>query len=206
MPLGHLCPWVFRPEIMTVRTQIFLPNSWNRRVDRQLEDSRRSSPMTARFSRCPTSVYGDGTRRRRQRAARPRARGGRQMNAMTLWFGATAVAPELTAAWDLTPTEVGLLTTAVQFGLVVGALLSAALTLSDVIASPGTVGGLGATKRYSAPRRPRPSPPSPTGRRRPSRSGCYGRRARRRVPGGHETDIRLVTREGRARDRDTGRR
>ncbi|MFC7070310.1 MFS transporter [Halobaculum lipolyticum] len=56
-----------------------------------------------------------------------------ELLAMTLWFSASAVAPELTALWDLTPTEAGLLTTAVQLGFVVGALASAALTLADVL-------------------------------------------------------------------------
>lgn len=52
---------------------------------------------------------------------------------MSLWFSATAVAPELAAAWALTPTETAWLTVAVQFGFVTGALLSAVLTLSDVV-------------------------------------------------------------------------
>lgn len=52
---------------------------------------------------------------------------------MSLWFSATAAAPELATAWDLTPTETAWLTIAVQLGFVTGALLSASLTLSDVI-------------------------------------------------------------------------
>ena len=56
-----------------------------------------------------------------------------ELFAMALWFSASAVAPELAVAWDLTPTQTGLLTSAVQFGFVVGALLSAVLTLSDTV-------------------------------------------------------------------------
>ncbi|MDS0283720.1 MFS transporter [Haloarcula onubensis] len=52
---------------------------------------------------------------------------------MSLWFSASAVAPELTVQWGLTPTEAGLLTSAVQVGFVVGAVASAALTLSDIV-------------------------------------------------------------------------
>ena len=56
-----------------------------------------------------------------------------ELLAMTLWFSATAAAPELAAAWALTPAETAWLTVAVQLGFVVGALGSAALTLSDVV-------------------------------------------------------------------------
>ncbi|MFC5971204.1 MFS transporter [Halomarina salina] len=50
---------------------------------------------------------------------------------MALWFSATAVAPDLAAEWDLSAVERAWLTSAVQVGFVVGALLSALLTLSD---------------------------------------------------------------------------
>jgi len=56
-----------------------------------------------------------------------------ELLAMSLWFSATAAAPELAAEWNLTPTETAWLTIAVQLGFVVGALLSSFLTLSDVI-------------------------------------------------------------------------
>ncbi|MBX0324695.1 MFS transporter [Halomicroarcula sp. F13] len=56
-----------------------------------------------------------------------------ELLAMSLWFSASAVAPELTAQWDLTATESAWLTSAVQIGFVVGAVLSAALTLSDAV-------------------------------------------------------------------------
>ncbi|WP_254542775.1 MFS transporter [Halomarina pelagica] len=56
-----------------------------------------------------------------------------ELFAMSLWFSATAVAPELAALWDLSPAEAAWLTMAVQVGFVVGALGSAALTLADVV-------------------------------------------------------------------------
>src|SRR6056297_2297658 len=52
---------------------------------------------------------------------------------MTLWFSGTAVGPELAAAWNLSSAETAWLTNAVQLGFVVGALLSASLTIADVI-------------------------------------------------------------------------
>jgi len=56
-----------------------------------------------------------------------------ELLAMSLWFSATAAAPELAAEWGLTDAETAWLTIAVQLGFVVGALLSSALTLSDVL-------------------------------------------------------------------------
>lgn len=52
---------------------------------------------------------------------------------ISLWFSATAVAPELADAWGLEPGQTALLTTSVQIGFVVGALVSTVLTLSDTI-------------------------------------------------------------------------
>lgn len=52
---------------------------------------------------------------------------------MALWFSASAVAPELATLWSLSPVETAWLTNAVQLGFVVGALLSAVLTLSDTV-------------------------------------------------------------------------
>ncbi|MFC7165455.1 MFS transporter [Halospeciosus flavus] len=56
-----------------------------------------------------------------------------ELLAMSLWFSATAAAPELAAAWGLSANETAWLTIAVQVGFVAGALLSSALTLSDVV-------------------------------------------------------------------------
>ena len=51
--------------------------------------------------------------------------------AMTLWFSASAVVPQLTKAWDLTGASQAWLTMSVQIGFVVGALFSASINLSD---------------------------------------------------------------------------
>lgn len=54
-----------------------------------------------------------------------------ELFAMTLWFSASAVSPELAQLWGLSDAEQSWLTNAVQLGFVVGALLSASLTISD---------------------------------------------------------------------------
>jgi MFS family permease len=53
--------------------------------------------------------------------------------AMTTWFSAAAVLPQLRAAWGLSDLAGSLLTIAVQLGFVVGALLAAALNLPDLV-------------------------------------------------------------------------
>jgi MFS family permease len=54
---------------------------------------------------------------------------------MSLWFAASAVAPQLAERWSLTPTESAWLTTIVQLGFVVGTAVAAILNLADVIPS-----------------------------------------------------------------------
>ena len=54
-----------------------------------------------------------------------------ELLAMSTWFSASAVVPELRDVWSLTPTEASLLTIAVQLGFVAGALASATLSLAD---------------------------------------------------------------------------
>jgi len=56
-----------------------------------------------------------------------------ELLAMTLWFSVSAVGPDLATAWDLSSAETAWLTNAVQLGFVVGAVLSATLTLSDAV-------------------------------------------------------------------------
>ncbi len=51
---------------------------------------------------------------------------------MAPWFSASAVAPALAAQWELSPAGTAGLTVSVQLGFVVGALVSAILTLSDM--------------------------------------------------------------------------
>ena len=54
---------------------------------------------------------------------------------MSLWFAATAIAPELAARWSLSSAETGWLTSAVQLGFVVGTLAAAVLNLADIVPS-----------------------------------------------------------------------
>ncbi|MBY5163235.1 MFS transporter [Salsipaludibacter albus] len=51
--------------------------------------------------------------------------------AMTTWFSASAVVPQLRDAWDLDSSGAAMLTIAVQVGFVAGAVVSAALGLAD---------------------------------------------------------------------------
>jgi MFS family permease len=52
---------------------------------------------------------------------------------MSLWFTASAIAPQLQTAWGLTPQQSGWLTTAVQLGFVAGTAVAAVLNLADVM-------------------------------------------------------------------------
>jgi MFS family permease len=53
--------------------------------------------------------------------------------AMTTWFSASAVVPELRAEWALGDTPASWLTIAVQLGFVAGALASSVLNLADIV-------------------------------------------------------------------------
>jgi len=52
---------------------------------------------------------------------------------MTTWFSATAVTPELKAAWQLSDSTVAWLTNGVQIGFVTGALLASLVNLPDIV-------------------------------------------------------------------------
>ena len=52
---------------------------------------------------------------------------------MSLWFTASAVAPELRALWDLSAAQAAALTTAVQIGFVAGTAVAALLNLADIV-------------------------------------------------------------------------
>jgi MFS family permease len=52
---------------------------------------------------------------------------------MSLWFAASAVAPQLRFLWSLTTSEASWLTTIVQLGFVAGTALAAILNLADLI-------------------------------------------------------------------------
>jgi MFS family permease len=54
---------------------------------------------------------------------------------MSLWFTASAVAPQLQSLWGLDAQQAGWLTTAVQLGFVVGTAVAALLNLADVLPS-----------------------------------------------------------------------
>lgn len=54
---------------------------------------------------------------------------------MSLWFAASAVAPQLGARWHLTTAEIGWLTAVVQLGFVVGTATAALLNLVDIVPS-----------------------------------------------------------------------
>ena len=56
-----------------------------------------------------------------------------QLLVLTLWFSASAVAPQLEEQWSLTSGETAGLTLAVQVGFVVGALISALLSVADIV-------------------------------------------------------------------------
>ncbi|MBA3645198.1 MAG: MFS transporter [Gemmatimonadaceae bacterium] len=54
---------------------------------------------------------------------------------MSLWFSASAVAPQLAAQWSLSASQSAWLTTIVQLGFVTGTATSAVLNLADVVPS-----------------------------------------------------------------------
>ena len=58
-----------------------------------------------------------------------------ELLAMSLWFSASAVVPQLTAEWGLDAGGQSWLTMSVQLGFVFGALLSAVLNLADRLAA-----------------------------------------------------------------------
>jgi MFS family permease len=58
---------------------------------------------------------------------------GAMVLSLSSWMTATAIGPELQARWALTDGQVGLLTTAVQLGFVVGTALGAVLNLADTL-------------------------------------------------------------------------
>ena len=52
---------------------------------------------------------------------------------MSAWFSASALGPQLRAAWSLDPAQVGWLTTIVQLGFVAGTAIAALLNLADIV-------------------------------------------------------------------------
>jgi MFS family permease len=60
---------------------------------------------------------------------------------MTTWFSASAVIPQLREDWHLSSNAAAWLTIAVQLGFVLGALLSSALNLADVVSPRLVIAG-----------------------------------------------------------------
>ncbi len=58
-----------------------------------------------------------------------------QVGAMSTWFSAAAVAPSLARDWHLVPSQLALLTVAVQVGFVSGGLISAVTGVADVLST-----------------------------------------------------------------------
>ncbi|MGH7615834.1 MAG: MFS transporter [Gemmatimonadaceae bacterium] len=77
------------------------------------------------------SVQDDDARRWRTLALLAAA----ELLGMSLWFAASAVAPQLSRRWSLTPSETAWLTTIVQLGFVFGTGAAALLNLADVLPS-----------------------------------------------------------------------
>ena len=61
--------------------------------------------------------------------------------AMAPWFSASAVSPTLARVWALSPAATAWLTISVQLGFVIGALVSATLTLADRLSARRLVAG-----------------------------------------------------------------
>lgn len=64
-----------------------------------------------------------------------------ELLAMAPWFSASAVAPTLVRAWQLSPATTAWLTISVQLGFVAGALVSAVFTLADRVSARRLVAG-----------------------------------------------------------------
>jgi MFS family permease len=110
-----------------------------------MEESREEDPVVR-------SVVPDGTEEVADPPGRLRALlllAAAMLLAMSTWFSASSVVPQLTAVWGLGPSGAAWMTIAVQLGFVVGALLSAGLSLTDTFA-PRTVMAAGAFLAASA--------------------------------------------------------
>src|SRR5207245_3558796 len=81
---------------------------------------------------CSNSSPPCWARRRESCRSGPSRCGGGASGPGAPWFSASAVAPTLSRLWQLGPAGAAWLTISVQLGFVVGALVSAMLTLSDI--------------------------------------------------------------------------
>jgi MFS family permease len=64
--------------------------------------------------------------------------------ALSAWMTATAVGPQFQARWELSAGQVGLLTTVVQIGFVVGTALAAVLNIADLVPNRSLFAGCAA--------------------------------------------------------------
>jgi len=55
-----------------------------------------------------------------------------QFAGTSLWFAGNAVLPDLSAIWGLSPAALGYVTSAVQFGFIMGTLVFAVMSISDI--------------------------------------------------------------------------
>ena len=55
------------------------------------------------------------------------------VGAMTCWFSATAIMPQLILEWSLTPAQASWLTNSVQIGFVIGAIAASLVNLPDIM-------------------------------------------------------------------------
>ena len=136
---------------------------------------------------------------------RPRAGGpGRGARpAMSTWFSAAAILPQLRARWALSVTSAAWLTIAVQLGFVAGALVSSLLNLADVVRR----GRLIAASARSAPAAANSrSSPARTRRRAIPLRFAHRCLPRRRLSAGAEADRDLVPPRPRHRARRPDRR
>jgi len=58
-----------------------------------------------------------------------------ELLAMSTWFAASAIGPQLGIRWNLSASEIGWLTAVVQLGFVLGTAVAAVLNLADVVPS-----------------------------------------------------------------------
>jgi MFS family permease len=92
---------------------------------------RLSAPMTAIETR--SSEHQEATEAPAGRWGALAVLAGANFLAMSTWFSASAVLPQLRAAWSLSSGAAALMTISVQLGFVAGGILSAVLNLADRI-------------------------------------------------------------------------
>src|SRR5690349_15394374 len=90
-----------------------------------------SLPIPARAVANASQIPGEDTDPRRWRMLV--LLGWAELLGMSLWFAASAVASQLGARWQLSPSSLGWLTAIVQLGFVLGTACLALLNLADIV-------------------------------------------------------------------------